>query len=202
MIKSIQSEINRLDSFYKLINSINSDERDIIVYLGPYVNFALAISKHQYVKSLGTIYYAETHEHVDILEDMHKISLDTTIVYGDDDTRRREIAFILYTILEEESARIEMRELFVSGHEKNKYIYIMHNIMPVGYMDEDFEDCSSINGQMGAFTTPMQCIKELERINQNSDERFAVDILPINNSKTEIATMRSFFGNYYRESIN
>lgn len=173
-------------------------EKKKIVYRGSYVNFTIEQNERGdlYFGEMNslTVRFHETHEKIQSGKDERILHLDGHLEENSENLMlQREVAFKLFMVLDEESARIEMRELFLSGHEKGKYVYLMQDVRVNTYVDDANDVSSNVTGRVYAFTTATQCVDFYNsEISYGRDDCWAINVLPLNNWKSGEPLSRSF----------
>lgn len=163
------------------------EDEGIIVYNGSYVNFTVKY----WERDRFAIKFHETCE-----DPCYGKTITINANDSDRELLKREVAFIIYNNISEESARIEMREMFLSGHVPGKMVYIVNSVMSKSYLDKTDEPHTDICGKIISFTTATQCIHFCNtEFAANNDEVWSVSILPLNNWKSKAVAYRHFTGN-------
>ena len=152
------------------------------------------ISEREYEDSNYVVFFAED------IDDGKKLNCKTSPLmlltggFGDEITGMREVAFMLYGSLVSEPARLEMRDLFLTGHEYGKQFYLLNTIASYNIVDSYYESSAVLAGEMVLYSTAQQCLDFINKcVYADEDEVYAVNIINISRVNTD-ANIRKFIG--------
>lgn len=171
-------------------------------YKGNYIDFSVLhrdiavdkgyISSREYEDEDYIVFIMEKGEHELNPKDSPKMLLSGG--FSDEFTAMREIAFVLYNKLVSDHARLEMRDLFLTGHEYGKHFYLLNTIIAGDIMDSYFETLPKLEGELVLYSTAQQCLDFVDKsVYANGDENYSVNIINISRVNTG-ANIRKFIG--------